>query len=366
MSDQLHQHTVQEARYPKHYLFSLQPPLIAMKQLSQDKVNSIIVLLNNRVSVKKAAKRLKLYFSTVSKYKNVAGIEGRVGVGGRIRKITEAKLRQIHRDITLGRMTTAIDVRNALVRDGLEVSHTSVTRALKALGFVAKIKKKKPFISAANRKARLKWAKERRYWTEKDWSRVVFSDETLINIWSSDGVRYCWVRPGDPLMSHHLDLTVKHGGGGLMMWGCMIAKGLGYGCQVEESIDSNVYQDILQDHLKSSMDYYDLDVDDFIFQLDNAPCHVSKATKQWLMDNGFELLPWPAQSPDLNPIEHVWHYIKVKLSGYEHKASSIEELWKRVDYEWNEVPKEYITKLYRSMPARVQAVIDAKGGPTKY
>lgn len=337
-----------------------------MKKLSQDNANSMQQLLRNHVSVNGVARRLNLSPSTVSKYKNIWSIEANNGVGGRSRKISTAKLRQIRRDITHGRLRTAVDVHSELLREGVRVSHTTVVRALKLLGFVAKLKKKKPFISDANQAARLKWARDRQHWTELDWSKVVFSDETRINIWGSDGVCYCWVRPGDPLQPHHLDLTVKHGGGGLMIWGCMTAKGLGYGCHVEESISSSVYQDILQDHLKSTMDYYGLETDDFIFQQDNAPCHVSRATRQWFEDNGFDVLPWPAQSPDLNPIEHVWHYIKVKLSGYALKATSIGALWDRVNYEWNRVPQEYIVKLYQSMPTRIRAVIEAKGGPTKY
>ncbi|KAG1399551.1 hypothetical protein G6F59_013311 [Rhizopus arrhizus] len=52
---------------------------------------------------------------------------------------------------------------------------------------------------------------------ENDWRRVVFSDETKVNIWGSDGCKYYWSRPGDPLKPHHIDVTVKHGGGSLIM-----------------------------------------------------------------------------------------------------------------------------------------------------
>ncbi|KAG1037751.1 hypothetical protein G6F43_012798 [Rhizopus delemar] len=74
---------------------------------------------------------------------------------------------------------------------------------------------------------RLEWAKKHRNWTVQDWRQVVFSDETKINVWGSDGCKYYWRRPGDPLQPHHLDFTVKHEAGKLMMWGCITSEGPG-------------------------------------------------------------------------------------------------------------------------------------------
>ncbi|KAG0804105.1 hypothetical protein G6F20_012964 [Rhizopus arrhizus] len=76
-------------------------------------------------------------------------------------------------------------------------------------------------------KRRLAWAKKYQNWTTDDWRRVVFSDETKVNVWGSDGCKYYWSRPEDPLKPHHIDVTVKHGGGSLMMWGCMTHEGPG-------------------------------------------------------------------------------------------------------------------------------------------
>ena len=55
-------------------------------------------------------------------------------------------------------------------------------------------------------------------------------------------------------------------------------------------------------------------VKEFIFQQDNAPVHTSKLLKTFFKENDFELLPWPANSPDLNPIENIWGYISLELS----------------------------------------------------
>ena len=79
-----------------------------------------------------------------------------------------------------------------------------------------------------------------------------------------------------------------------------------------------------------------------------------------------EVLSWPAQSPDLNPIEHLWYYLKQRLREYEEPAGGVEELWRRTEVEWEKIPKKVCQKLIESMPRRIAAVIRAKGVYTKY
>jgi hypothetical protein len=75
---------------------------------------------------------------------------------------------------------------------------------------------------------------------------------------------------------------------------------------------------------------------------------------------------WPAQSPDLNPLEHLWGHLKRRLVEHKHPPTGMEELWRRIEEEWNKIPAEVCQKLIESMPRRIEAVIEAKGGYTKY
>ena len=77
-------------------------------------------------------------------------------------------------------------------------------------------------------------------------------------------------------------------------------------------------------------------------------------------------MEWPTQSADLNPIEHLWFHLKKQLSDHKTPLSGILELWERVEKEWEEIKPEECQNLIESMPRRVQAVIRAKGGYTKY
>ena len=78
------------------------------------------------------------------------------------------------------------------------------------------------------------------------------------------------------------------------------------------------------------------------------------------------VLRWPAQSADLNPIEHIWFYLKRRLAEYEVPPKGILELWSRVEIEWEKIGAKTCQELIESISRRIEAVIKAKGGYTKY
>jgi transposase len=204
------------------------------------------------------------------------------------------------------------------------------------------------------------------HWTADDWKRVVYTDETKVNRLGSDGRKWVWKMPGEGLSDRLVEGTVKFAGGNLMFWGPMFWKGVGYGAKIDGRMDADLYVSILEDELQQSLEYYNKKPEGVIFQQDNDPKHKSKKAMNWLKDSGMEVMVWPPQSADLNPIEHLWVHLKARLGDYENSPSSIAELWERTQKVWNEIPASVCQNLIESMPRRVAAVAKAKGGYTKY
>ncbi len=103
---------------------------------------------------------------------------------------------------------------------------------------------------------------------------------------------------------------------------------------------------------------------DFIFQQDLAPAHSAKATSTWFKDHGITVLNWPANSPDLNPIENLWGIVKRKMRYA--RPNNAEELKATIRAIWALITPEQCHRLIDSMPRLIAAVIQAKGAPTKY
>jgi transposase len=99
---------------------------------------------------------------------------------------------------------------------------------------------------------------------------------------------------------------------------------------------------------------------------DGAPIHRSMAARTWRERNDIEVLPWPAQSPDLNPIEHIWKVLKVAVSKRTPPVRTEDELRMALVDEWSKISPDMVSKVVENMPRRVKAVILARGRSTHY
>ncbi len=145
----------------------------------------------------------------------------------------------------------------------------------------------------------------------------------------------------------------------------MSCAGVGPLCFLKINVTAPVYQYILEHFMLPSADQLFKDAD-FIFQQDLAPVHTAKSTKSWLNDHGVGVLDWPANSPDLNPIENLWGIVKRKMRSKIPKNADKLKASVKKKKNWASIPPQQCHKLITSMPGRIEAVIKAKGAPTKY
>ncbi len=220
----------------------------------------------------------------------------------------------------------------------------------------------KPLLNQIQRQKRLTWAVEKKNWTVAQWSKVLFSDESKFCIsFGNQGPRV-WRKCGEAQNPCCLKSSVKFPQS-VMIWAAMSSAGVGPLCFLKSTVNAAIYQDILEHFMLPSADKLYGDAD-FIFQQDLAPAHTAKGTKSWFNDHGVTVLDWPANSPDLNPIKNLWSIVKRKMRDT--RPNNADDLKAAIKATWASIPPQQCHKLITSMPHRIEAVIKAKGAPTKY
>lgn len=337
------------------------------KQLTIEQRARIILLLEEGYSTRSIAERESVSQTAVVKTgkrkRETGNLKDRPREGRPV-KFTKREERRTVRKITRNECSTAVDIQKELKKEGKDVSTETVRRVLKKKGLKSKVKCKKPFLSKKHKQQRLKFALNHREWTIEMWRQVIWSDESKFMIFGSDGREYCWKRPSEPLKDCHIKPTVKFGGGSIMVWGCFTSQGVGNLCWIQGKMNSELYCQILEEDLMGTLDWYGLRKEDVTFQQDNDPKHTSNKTKDWLFRNNINVLEWPAQSPDLNPIENLWGIIKRKLRGVRVKSKN--ELWEIIEEVWNDIDEQICNKLIDTLPQRICDVIKVKGSYTRW
>ena len=338
-----------------------------MRPLSDAKRNNVISLLTSGSSFKQITIATGVSRGTISQIRSQYCPNLPKSFGGRPAKLNSTNVRHALHLITSEKEEHAVGVtRHLRTITNQPLSAQTVRRSLKSAGMKAVVKKKRPLLKKRHKDARYHFALTHQHWTVEDWKRVVWSDETKINRLGSDGRKWVWKKPGESLSDRLVEGTVKFGGGNLMMWGCMLWDGPGYACKIDGRMDGDLYVKIMQDELQESLTYYNKRADRVIFQQDNDHKHTCKKAQAYFQTQDYDILWWPAQSPDLNPIEHLWTHLKKQLSQYEEPPNGILELWGHVQKEWDAIKPEVCQNLIESMPRRIKALVKARGGYTKY
>jgi transposase len=344
--------------------------ILKMYHLTESQRGEIIGLYKDKQSLLKISKLLKIHRTTVSRtIKNYLNRNNLITLSKSGRpKLLASKDKKILKKITeKNNKKSAEQIRNKFIeKTNIEVSTKTIRRNLHEMNIFSRIPAQKPLLNDQQRENRLKWCIERKNWTIQKWKTIIWSDESRFTIFKNDGPGRVWRTPGTRFNIENMVPTVKFGGGGLMVWGCFSGKGLGPLVKTNGNLNRLDYIQILEEHLLPLV-INNFNCKRYLFQDDNAPIHTAKDVKQWILENKIKILPnWPSQSPDLNPIEHLWSELERRIRNRLQIIKNIRELEIALQDEWGKISKNQLRNYIESMPRRIEAVIENNGWPTKY
>lgn len=340
--------------------------MVKIRERSREIREKVVKFNGEGMSVREISRRLDVPKSTVhnilQKFKKTGTVRNLAG-RGRKRKTTQRTDHQIKQLAIKNRKISAAKIAAEVkMATETEICPQTVRNRLNQTGLHGCVPRKKPLISKRNKTKRLNFAREHVNKPPEFWQSILWSDESKFNIFGSDGRGRVWRSKAETLRTECLRPTVKHGGGNVMVWGCMSSKGLGRLHFIDGIMNSDMYIEILRDQMLPSA--REVMGRRYLFQHDNDPKHTSKKVTAFLKQKKVKLLAWPPQSPDLNPIEHLWE--EMERRRVEKNARNRQELKDVLRRVWEEIDQRICQNLVESMPRRLEAVIAAKGGPTKY
>jgi len=252
------------------------------------------------------------------------------------------------------------------------VSELIISHALATRGYGRYVALGKPGLSEKSRRERLQFALDHLDWTIEQWSSILWSDET----WVNGRHRKIWItrKKGEQYEDSCLFTRVQRRPG-WMFWGCFSGHKKGP-CMFWEKSWKSINSERYIKHILPEVEKYITLHPYLIYMQDNAPAHGAKLTKNWLRNHQIQFIKWPSNSPDLNPIEILWNWMKQWIQeNHSTELDSFEAQGKRVPYPrlkemvqqaWDQITEDDLKSLLYSMKDRCQAVINANGLHTKY
>ena len=242
----------------------------------------------------------------------------------------------------------------------------TVRRRLRAVGLKCRRPKQGPILTARHKIARENWARRHLRFTQRQWGGVVFSDESKFNVSRADGRLRVYRARGERYLEKCVLQKNRWGGGSVHVWAGITQFNktelvILHGNVNAHSYVNNVLQPVLIPFLRRHFPR-----GRYVFQQDNAPAHRARITQQFLLQNNVTVMDWPAISPDMSPIEHVWDDLGRRVHSRRPPPRTVPELQQALLDEWANLPQHRISALILSMRRRCVACVGANGSYTRY
>lgn len=284
----------------------------------------------------------------------------RKGNCGRHACLDERIKRRMKRISVTDPFKTVTDISNNLQ---LPCSIRTAQSSMNKMGLKAYTPAHKTRLTDNHKHARFQWSITYLHWTTDHWMNVAFSDESKFVV-GAYHARYVRRRVGERYEDKCIEKGENRGRGSVMVWGTFSYYGSSNLVLIEGRATAQDYVNMLNDNLIPNLQT--LLPNGGFFQQDNAPIHTARLTTQWLLNQNIQVLPHPPLSPDMNPIENVWHALA--LSIQQQIILNSEDLFIALSNAWRDhlaIPQVRLNYI-ESMTRRVRSLHAAHGSYTRY
>lgn len=195
---------------------------------------------------------------------------------------------------------------------------------------------------------------------------MLFSDESRIQLSRADGRKRVWRRRNERYTDACTIEFNRWGGGSLHFWAGVTQFQRTPLVIFDRNVTANVYiNNVLRPVAIPFLNRH-FPRGGGILQHDGARAHTANVTRNFIAQNGIDVLDWPALSPDMSPIEHIWDMLKRRVYARVNPPENLAQLRQALIEEWDNIPQRCIAEKVLSMRRRCQSLIDVQGGHTRY
>jgi transposase len=318
------------------------------KQISEEAKNHIINLHIRKYTINSISDIYQVSKRTIQRiikrHKTTNNVERIKGSG---RKANQFKMNLTKKIIENDNNLSVNDVSRILLdQHNIKYSKSAVYKCLKKSNFVNKIPILKPLLTEEHINCRENWAI---FYQNYNWDNVIWSDECNISIQSNKKSKI-WINKNKKVP---IKRVVKYPIN-IHIWGCILKNNKLIISIYEKTMSSSKYIDVLKENLLPLIN--SKNDRKLLFQQDNAPCHTSFSTINFFSENKIEVMYWPPNSPDLNPIENLWNLLKKRIGKIIVKNK--DELINAIKTEADKIDVIVINKLIDSMDNRIEQLFN--------